>query len=296
MIINSIVNHTQLFNLLELLWKVNPVIAVWDRVDLILHIFEKHARTAEAKLQIEIARMNHMGPRIYGLGGSYFSRQGGGIGTRGVGQTNIELMKRHWKSQIKRKKEALAKLVQNRLQQLERRRKNGMKSISIIGYTNAGKTSLFNLLTKKRKIVEDALFVTLDNVSGKIHLPSLNFSTTISDTIGFVRDLPNTLIDSFKSTLIESVHADLLLHVVDAGDQKIFEKIRVVDHILRELDIDLKKQIFVFNKIDKLNGVKTQAVSQLQSKYEGYHPQFISIHSGEGIDSLRQIVEKTLHT
>src|SRR3989344_3647353 len=167
-IINSLVQPAQIFNLTKLLWDVNPNIQVWDRIDLILNIFDKHARSAEAKLQIEIARMRHMRSRIYGLGGTVLSRQAGGIGTRGIGETNIERMKQHFKKQIKRKKDELEKIVRQHQSQLSRRKKKGIKTVSIIGYTNAGKTSLFNLLTGKNAEVKDALFVTLDSAVGKL--------------------------------------------------------------------------------------------------------------------------------
>src|SRR3989344_7894937 len=165
-IIDSIVSSSQLFNLTQALSSANPYIQVWDRIDLILNIFDKHARSAEAKLQIEIARMRHMRSRIYGLGGTVLSRQAGGIGTRGIGETNIERMRRHFKKQIRRKKDQLEKLVKQRQLQLQRRHEYGIKTISIIGYTNAGKTSLFNLLTGKQGQVRDALFVTLDSATG----------------------------------------------------------------------------------------------------------------------------------
>ena len=160
-IINTIAKSTQLFNLLSLYWPINPMIEVWDRVDLILHIFAKHARTAEAKLQIKLAQMHHMGPRMYGLS-EELGRQSGGIGGRGVGETNVELMKRHWRDQIKSTKEQLVKYVQGKQQQLDRRRRTGLKTVSIVGYTNAGKTTLFNILAntaKDRKVKATSLKV-----------------------------------------------------------------------------------------------------------------------------------------
>ena len=201
-VVNAIVNPSVLFNLTQYLWNDHPDIQVWDRFDLILNIFDKHAYTAEAKLQIEIARMYHMGPRIYGLGENYFSRQGGGgTNTKGQGETNIEIMKRHFRNQIRLKKEELNRLALQHQKQIERRKFNNIQSISIVGYTNAGKTSLFNYLTKRNKIVENALFVTLDSVTGKLYLPTAKKEVTITDTIGFIKDLPSSLINSFKSTL-----------------------------------------------------------------------------------------------
>lgn len=293
-VINAIVNVTVLFNLMRLLWEVNPDIKVWDRVDLILHIFEKHAVTTESKLQIEIASMRHMGPRIYGLGESYFSRQGGGVGNKGQGETNINVMKRHWREQIKKKKDELDKISSQHLAQLERRKYNNVSSISIVGYTNAGKTSLFNLLAKKKKVVENALFVTLDSVTGKFYLPSQKQELTISDTIGFIKDLPSSLIESFKSTLMESVYADLLLHIIDISDPDMKEKIQIVQDILTEIQVHAKKTIFVFNKIDAFTGDGKKILKEIKEDYTSYSPQFISVTTNYGIDKLKLGIDEAL--
>lgn len=294
-VVNAIVNLSVLFNLTKNLWTVNPKIQVWDRIDLILNIFDKHALTTEAKLQIEIARMRHMGPRIYGLGVTYFSRQAGGIGTKGIGETNIELMKRHWRDQIKKKRDQLEKISQQHLSQLERRHANNIPAISIVGYTNAGKTSLFNLLTKKHKIVKDALFATLDSVTGKFYLPSQQKEATISDTIGFIKDLPSSLIDSFKSTLMESIYADILLHVIDISDPEMSEKIEIVKKILEELQVHSKKTIFVFNKIDAFIGDGKKILNEIKEKYSQFSPQFISVTTDYGIEKLKTEVEKAVN-
>ncbi len=294
-VVNAIVNPSVLFNLTQKLWDINPKIQVWDRFDLILNIFGKHAHTSEAKLQIEIARMHHMGPRIYGLGENYFSRQGGGgANTKGEGETNIELMKRHWRDQIKIKKDQLKKIFDQHLTQLERRKTNNIAAIAIVGYTNAGKTSLFNLLTKKSKIVENALFVTLDSVTGKFYLPSQKKEATISDTIGFIKDLPSSLIDSFKSTLMESIHADLLLHVIDVSDPEMNEKIIIVEKILQELQVRAKKIIFVFNKIDAFIGDGQNILKEIKEKYSQFSPQFISVTTDFGIEKLKKKIEMDL--
>ncbi len=294
-VINAIVNPSILFNLTQNLWDDNPKIQVWDRIDLILNIFDKHASTTEAKLQVEIARMHHMGPRIYGLGEGYFSRQGGGgLNTKGQGETNIEVMKRHWRQQIKIKKEQLDKISRQHLIQLERRRTNNLPAISIVGYTNAGKTSLFNKLTNKHKVVKDSLFVTLDSVTGKLYFPKQKKEATISDTIGFIKGLPSSLIDSFKSTLIESVYADLLLHIVDISDPDMYEKISIVEKILEELQVHSKKTIFVFNKIDAFTGDGQKILKEIKEKYSLFSPQFISVTTDYGIEKLKNKVEKVL--
>jgi GTPase len=181
-VLNAMAKPGQVHNLKEELQKEFPQIEVWDRVDLILHIFDKHAVSSEAKLQIELARMRYMGPRIYGMG-MVMSRQGGGIGTVGVGETNTELMKRHWRDEIKNVQDQLKKLTDEREKQIERRKEQGYKTVSIVGYTNAGKTSLFNLLAKKTNLVENALFATLDSAVGKLYLPDLGREILLTDTI-----------------------------------------------------------------------------------------------------------------
>lgn len=261
---------------------------VWDRVDLILHIFDKHAITTEAKLQIELARMRYMGPRIYGMG-FVLSRQGGGIGTSGIGETNTELMKRHWRNEIKKLTDQLEKLSKAKEMHIEQRKRAGLKTISIVGYTNAGKSSLFNLLTGKHTLVEDVLFATLDSTVGKMYIPKLQKEVLVTDTIGFIRNLPPRLINAFKSTLTESIHADILLHVIDISDPEVDEKIHVVKNILLELGRDNEDVIYVFNKID---AVSVLPEKELCKKYELNSPLFISVKTRIGIPKLQEIIAK----
>lgn len=266
--------------------KMSPQVEVWDRVDLILNIFDKHAVSSEAKLQIELARIGHMGPRIYGMG-YVLSRQGGGIGTSGIGETNTELMKRHWRSAIKEVKDKLDKVSQNRENQLAQRKRAGFKTVSIVGYTNAGKSSLFNALTKKETLVENALFATLDSTIGKLYLKELGKEILVTDTIGFIRNLPPRLIDAFKSTLMESMHADLLLHIIDISDREAETKILIVNEILTELGRDLKDVIYVFNKIDAAPDVDKQ---KLLDRYTAHFPLFISAKKGTGMEDLKTTI------
>ncbi len=291
-VINAIVKPTQLFNLKKKIWDTNPQIEVWDRIDLILNIFEKHAHTAHAKLQINLARMRHMGPRIYGLG-RVLSRQGGGIGTRGLGETNIELMKRHWRNEMKKVNDRLHKLSTERMRQLERRKEQGLKTISIVGYTNAGKTSLFNRLTGKLKLSKDVLFATLDTTIGKLYLPTLRKEVLVSDTIGFIQKLPANLVEAFKSTLLESIHADLLIHVIDISDPLMHEKIHVVENILRELGIYEKRRIYVFNKVDIAHHDTFEDLSEV---YHEFTPQFVSVKTERGVKELLTGIEQKMRS
>ncbi len=289
-ILSGILTPNQKFNLTKMYWDINPKIEVWDRVDLILAIFSRHAHTTEAKLQIEVARMRHMGPSIFGMG-MILSRQAGGIGTRGLGETNTELMKRHWKREIKRVTDAIAHLTDIRRKQIENRKNLGLQTISIVGYTNAGKTSLFNLLTHKKNLVENALFATLDSAVGKIYIPELGRTVVVSDTIGFIKDLPPELIEAFNSTLMESISADVVLHVIDASDKDIFEKIDVVEGILKELTILEEKVILVLNKVDKAPALDRQKIIERVIPYPYV---FLSAITHEGVDTLLSTISITL--
>ncbi len=259
---------------------------VWDRIDLILKIFDKHAKTAEAKLQIKLAAIQHMGPRIFGMG-MELMQQGGGIGTRGQGETNTEVMRRHLAEQEKQVKKQLAHLASGRALQRKRRDRLGMKTVSVVGYTNAGKSSLVNALTQKGAYVADALFATLDTRVGKLSSPGIPSTILVSDTIGFIQDLPPELISAFRSTLDETIDADLLLHVIDVSDPYLHEKIKEVEAILKQLHVADKPKIYVFNKIDL---VKRVPKTTLKKTYADKKPIFVSCVSGNGINDLKEVV------
>ncbi|MBI3954819.1 GTPase HflX, partial [Candidatus Gottesmanbacteria bacterium] len=225
-VINDLLKPGQLFTLEKIFFRGNSKIKVWDRLDLILQIFSLHAHTKEAKLQIELAGLRHMGPRTYGMG-YILSRQGGGIGTVGVGETNTELMKRHWRQEMRQITLLLTKLSDDKIKQIDKRKRIGFLSVAIVGYTNAGKTMLFNRLTNKTNLVADTLFATLDSSVGNLYIPKLKKDVIVSDTIGFIKNLPATLIDAFKSTLLESISADILLIVIDVSDPEFIDKTRV---------------------------------------------------------------------
>lgn len=289
-VLNSIVNSGQIFRLEKKLLPVNPQIAVWDRIDLILHIFDKHACSAEAKLQIELARLLHLGPRIYNTGVS-LSQQAGGIGTRGIGEKSLELSKRYIKTRIGKIQDKLKKIALHREKHIDKRKTIGLFTASLVGYTNAGKTSLFNLLTGKEKLVKNSLFTTLDSSVGKINYNGIKKPVLLSDTVGFIDRLPPFLIDAFRSTLMESVNADIILHVIDSSDIRIDKKITITDEILEDLEIDREKNIYVFNKADKISFAR---LKYIYSKYHGLPHVFVSAKTKEGIEELPEIISKSI--
>lgn len=289
-ILNDVVNSGQLFRLEKELWKVNTAIAVWDRVDLILQIFDLHASTTEAKLQIELARIQHLGPRIYGLGGTVLSRQGGGIGTRGLGETNTERERRLIKKRTQQIKKQLALRGKNQQSRIKQRAQKGMKTVALVGYTSAGKTTLFNALTNKKKQTDQGLFTTLDSVVGKLKITEAMPGVLISDTIGFIENLPTFLIDAFRSTLQESLEAQLLFHVVDASDAKVTQKVEVVDQILAELGV-ATTPVVVFNKIDLITSKKQQ---QLKKTFSEREILFVSAKTGVGVAEAKDVIRKKL--
>ncbi len=292
-IVNNILKPGQVYRLGEALRKAK--MEAWDRVDLILKIFSKHAKSAEAKLQIELAAIRHTGPRIFGLGLD-LSRQGGGIGTSGIGETNIERMKRHLKEHEHRLVLKLRHLEQVRTQHREHRRRLDLLSVAIVGYTNAGKSSLLRAVTKKDAYVANQLFATLDTRIGQLYLPSEDEYehgkiVMLSDTIGFIRDLPPSLIKSFKSTLEEAIHADVILHVVDYSDPKMTEKVAIVDAILADLEVANKPQILVFNKFDLASPFSQK---EIKKQYQDRHPVFVSALDKEGLDQLKTTISEQL--
>lgn len=289
-VINASVKPGQLYTLKKIFERSNPYIVVWDRIDLILQIFSKHAQTSEARLQIKLAFLRHMGPRIFGMG-MELSQQAGGIGAKGIGETNTEIMRRHFRYEIRNVNKQLQKINKTKQQQITKRKNSGSPTVSIIGYTNAGKSTLFNTLTGDKNTVGDALFVTLSSNVSKIYLPKIKKDLFLTDTIGFIQNLPHELIESFKSTLMETIQSDLILHLIDAFDPWMENKIRVVQAILRELNVDNTKQIYVFNKMDKATKLDK---NDILKRYYLFQPQFITAKTGEGCNKLIEEIQNTL--
>jgi GTP-binding protein HflX len=288
-VINHHLKAGQLFTLKQLIAPEDECL-IWDRTELILHIFQKHAHTAEAKLQIQLAELEYHGPELSGLGLT-MSQQGGGIGTRGMGETNTEIMQRHYKNEVRAVKSKLEKVSQNRQQQMANRKSSRTPTVSIIGYTNAGKTSLFNALSSKQDTVQNALFATLDSSVGSLYLPNLGKQIFISDTIGFIQDLPPQLIEAFSSTLMETVGADVLLHVVDVSDPHLEMKLETVTKVLESLKVSATPQIYIFNKQDLLT---QERLEELLRMYEKYCPLLVSAKLGEGLEAVIQMIEAKL--
>jgi len=291
-VLNAIAKSSQLFCLEKALWEVNTQIKVWDKVDLILHIFDQHATTTEAKLQIELARIQHAGPRIYGLGGTVLSRQGGGIGTRGLGETNIQIERQQMKKRIQFLKKQIDKRAAMQSGRIKRRQNKGVYTAALVGYTSAGKTTLFNALTNKQKKTHGGLFTTLDSVVGKIKFAKTP-PVLVSDTIGFIEDLPPNLVSAFRSTLQESLQARLLLQVIDASDPDKNDKIQVVNEILEDMGIT-DKPIFILNKTDLLSD---KEIKQLKLDFADQPHFLVSALTGEGIPQLKKFLQtKQLNT
>lgn len=296
LIINNLLKPKQLYEIEERCRKAGIRLKAWDRIDLILKIFDLHARTSEAKLQIKKAAIQHVGPRIYGLG-LELMQQAGGTGTRGgQGETNTELMKRHLAKQLDHTNQELARINASRALHRHDRRRRGLKTVSVVGYTNAGKSTCVNMLTKKGAYVADALFATLDTHVGKLWLddsaaPQGGKEVLISDTIGFIQDLPLQLIEAFSSTLDETVHADLILHVLDASDPHHREKKREVEAILRQVQAHETPRLLILNKIDRLTEKTLASRNKLYAKES---PISVSSLTGTGREELKERLREAL--
>jgi len=265
-----------------------------DRTFLILEIFAQRARSHEGKLQVELARLQYLSTRLVRRW-SHLERQRGGIGTRGgPGETQIELDRRMIAANIKRTKEQLDKVKRQRQTQRKQRDRRGAFNISLIGYTNAGKSTLFNALVKARAYAADQLFATLDTTTRQLYLGEAERSVSLSDTVGFIRDLPHGLVDAFQATLQEAVDADLLLHVVDASHPDYMLQIEQVQRVLVEIGAEKLPQILVFNKIDAI--AESRLPLQMHDSFELDGEQtprvFLSAQAGIGLAQLRSLLAR----
>lgn len=260
-------------------------VRVIDRSMLILDIFALHATSGEGKLQVELAQLKYTAPRLMGQGKN-LSRQGGGIGSRGPGESKLESDRRHLKERIHALETQLAEMEHTRGVMRRQRDKSGLKKIAIVGYTNAGKSTLLNALTDAGVLSENKLFATLDPTTRRLELPC-GESVLLTDTVGFIRRLPHHLVEAFRSTLDEVRYADILMIVADVSDRELEEELAVTEEIIASLDAKDKPRIFVYNKCDTVDGllcanVREDAVA-------------ISAKNGFGIDLLLSKVEDVLH-
>lgn len=255
---------------------------VIDRTSLILDIFAQRAQSHEGKLQVELAQLEHLATRLV-RGWTHLERQKGGIGLRGPGETQLETDRRLLGKRVKLLKERLAKLGRQRNVQRRARVRANVLSVSIVGYTNAGKSTLFNRLTHAKAYVADQLFATLDTTSRKFFVAD-GGSVVLSDTVGFIKHLPHTLVAAFRATLEEAVAADLLLHVVDASSPSRDQQIEEVNKVLAEIGADHIPQLMVLNKID-VNGL---APGLERDEYGRIGRIWVSARTGEGFDLLKE--------
>ena len=276
---------SQIRNLENELGDVNVI----DRSMLILDIFALHAVTGEGKLQVELAQLKYTAPRLMGKG-SEMSRLGGGIGTRGPGETKLESDRRHLQRRITALENELEILDKNRRTMRASRDKSGITKVSIVGYTNAGKSTLLNRLTDAGILAEDKLFATLDPTTRKHELPG-GETVLLTDTVGFIRNLPHHLIKAFKSTLDEAVYADILMILIDASDEEFPSQLGVTQQILGELGAADKPTIYVFNKCDR--GMVCPPSAVINTDSENYI--CISAQNGNGVDELSELLESVVH-
>ena len=267
-------------------------ISVIDRSMLILDIFALHATTGEGKLQVELAQLRYTAPRLIGKG-TELSRLGGGIGTRGPGESKLESDRRHMKRRIVALESELEELEKNRMTMRASRDKSQIPQIAIVGYTNAGKSTLLNTLTDAGILAENKLFATLDPTTRKLKLPC-GETVLLTDTVGFIRKLPHHLVKAFKSTLDEAVYADILMIVIDAHDDEARAQLEVTETLLAELGAAGKPTIYVYNKCDL--GVSAELPSYIANNEDPNRVVCaISAKSGEGIDTLLEKVEEIIH-
>ncbi|PZP36797.1 MAG: GTPase HflX [Roseateles depolymerans] len=273
-------------------------VPVADRTALILEIFAARAKSHEGKLQVELARLQYLATRLVRRW-SHLERQSGGIGMRGgPGEAQIELDRRMIDDRIKKTKERLKQVQRQRSTQRRSRSRNGVFKVSLVGYTNAGKSTLFNALVKARTYAANQLFATLDTTTRSLYLDQVGASVSLSDTVGFIRDLPHKLVEAFQATLQEAADADLLLHVVDAASPVLEEQMIEVDKVLSEIGAGDVPQILVYNKQDLLDDdQKPRSISDAVMRNGAAEPTprvFVSARDGTGLAELRRLIAEAM--
>jgi GTP-binding protein HflX len=261
-------------------------VKIIDRTQLILDIFAQRAKTREGIIQVELAQLSYLLPRLSGQGKN-LSRLGGGIGTRGPGESKLETDRRHIRGRIDELKAHLEEVVRHRTLHRERRKKTGVFQVALVGYTNAGKSTLLKQLTQADVYIENQLFATLDPTSRTMELPS-GKEIVLTDTVGFIQNLPHDLVASFRATLEEANEADLILHVVDSSTDMRMEQMRVVSEVLEELGAHQKEQLTIFNKID----LCTQQEQEMLSTEGDFLK--ISAYTEEDLERLRLAIQEKL--
>jgi GTPase len=283
-IFDQTLSPAQVRNIETALKEAGVEVRVIDRTELILDIFAQRAQSAEGKLQVELAKLQHLSTRLV-RGWSHLERQRGGLGkTGGPGEKQIELDRRLIGDRVKKLKERIAKMGQNREVQRSGRGRNGIFRVALVGYTNAGKSTLFNRVTRADAYVANQLFATLDTTTRKVYLGE-GASIAMSDTVGFIRELPHALVVAFRATLEETIQADLLLHVVDVASPVRDEQIDAVNGVLEEIGAAQVPQIIVLNQIDRMPGMAPEIARDSHGKILNIK---VSALTGAGIDGLRE--------
>jgi len=274
----------QVRNLEKSLSEGGSGVRVFDRTDVILQIFAQRARSHEGKLQVELAQLEHLSTRLV-RGWTHLERQRGSLGkTGGPGEKQIELDRRMIGERVKKLRERIRKVGRVRATQRAGRTRSGVLRVALVGYTNAGKSTLFNRIARSGAYVADQLFATLDTTTRRVYLGE-NASIALSDTVGFIRDLPHALVDAFRATLEETVQADLLLHVVDSASPERDEHIAAVNGVLAEIGAAEVPQLVVFNQIDRVPGLAPEVVRDPYGKILNIK---VSAFTGAGIEALRE--------
>ena len=271
-------------------WEEDSGIAVIDRHEIILDIFDRRARSREARLQVDLARMAYSIPRLKRMWGHLDRQGGGGFAARGEGETQLEVDRRLARERIGRLRDELAEVRKQRATQRKERIKDGLPHLAIVGYTNAGKSTLLNRLTGADVLAEDKLFATLDTTTRRFEMPD-GQQALLTDSVGFIRRLPHDLVESFKATLEEALLADFLLHVLDASDPRVYRFYETTLSVLQELGAGEKRSLVVLNKVDKITDPAWRA--QLERHFD--QAVMISSQTGEGLDVLMARLNEMLY-